>query len=154
MEIKYPMATQSEEVVSVLNELIATCEDGASGYRKAATDSQDAHLKTLYRGYETQRTKFAEELSAAVEAEGGRPVESAHAGSVLHRGWMTVKEALGNTDTAILEECEAGEVHAMKAYRDAFDKNLPGVAGDLVSRQFAAVHEAHTKLRALRHKRN
>ncbi len=148
------MATQVEQMVGVLNELIATCEDGVLRYRKAAEDSQDANLKTLYRGYETQRSKFAQELAAAVEAEGGRPVENAHAGSVLQRGWMSVKEAVGNLERAILEECEAGEVRAMKIYRDAFDKNLPGVAGDLVSRQFAAIHEAHTKLRALRHNRN
>ena len=148
------MANETEEMVSVLNELIETCRDGEAGYKKAAEDVQEGSLKTLFAGYASQRAKFAEELTTAVAAQGGKPAESGHAAGSLHRGWMEIKEAIGNKDKAIIDECEAGEDRAMKAYREAFDKNLPGAAGDLVSRQFAGIQEAHGKLRTLKHSRN
>lgn len=148
------MAIQTENAVSILNELIETCEDGAEGYKKAAEDVEESSLKTLFTGYSSQRAKFAAELRSAVEAHGGKPANSGHAAGSLHRGWMSLKEAVGNKDKAIIDECEAGEDRAMKAYREAFDKNLPGPTGDLISRQFAAVQEAHGKLRNLKHSRN
>ena len=82
------------------------------------------------------------------------PEASGHVAGGLHRGWMSLKEAVGNKDKAIIDECEAGEDRAMKAYKEAFEKNLPGAAGELVNKQFAAVQEAHNKLRTLKHSRN
>lgn len=148
------MATQIEEAVSVLNELIETCEDGAEGYKKAAEDVEESSLKTLFTGYSSQRAKFAAELRSAVESHGGKPATSGHAAGSLHRGWMSIKEAVGNKDKAIIDECEAGEDRAMKAYKEAFEKNLPGAAGELVNQQFAGIQEAHSKLRNLKHSRN
>jgi uncharacterized protein (TIGR02284 family) len=148
------MPTQVEDVVSVLNGLIETCEDGAEGYKKASADAEEGSLKTLFAGYSSQRAQFAEELRTAVTAHGGKPADSGHAAGALHRGWMSVKEALTNKDKAIIDECEAGEDSAMKAYREAFDKNFEGAAGQLVSRQFAAIQEAHGKMRNLKHSRN
>ena len=148
------MATQTEEAVSVLNELVETCEDGAEGYKKAAEDVEESALKTLFVNYSSQRAKFAAELRSAVEAHGGKPSASGHAAGALHRGWMSIKEAVGNKDKAIIDECEAGEDRAIKAYREAFEKNLPGAAGELVNRQYAGVQEAHNALRTLKHSRN
>lgn len=148
------MATQAEEAVSVLNELIETCEDGAQGYKKAAEDVQESSLRSLFAGYSSQREKFAAELRSVVASHGGTPATSGHAAGALHRGWMSVKETMGNKDKAIIDECEAGEDRAMKAYKEAFEKNLPGAAGELVNRQFAGVQEAHGKLRDLKHSRN
>jgi uncharacterized protein (TIGR02284 family) len=148
------MATQTEQTVSVLNDLIETCLDGAQGYKKAAEDVKETSLKTLFLEYATQRDKFAGELRAMVETNGGKPSESGHAAGALHRGWMSVKEAVGDTDKAIIDECEAGEDRAMKAYREAVDKSLPGVSGELVRQQFSGIQEAHNKLRNLKHSRN
>lgn len=148
------MAIQTEEAVNVLNELIETCEDGAEGYKKAAEEVEESSLKTLFTGYSSQRAKFAAELRSAVEVHGGKPAHSGHVSGAFHRGWMSIKEAVGNKDKAIIDECEAGEDRAMKAYRQAFDKNLPGATGELIGRQFAAVQEAHNKLRTLKHSRN
>jgi uncharacterized protein (TIGR02284 family) len=148
------MATETQETVDVLNELVQTCEDGAAGYRKAAEDVEESSLKTLFSGYATQRTRFAQELRTAIESHGGTPSDSGHATGSLHRGWMSVKEAVTNKDKAIIDECEAGEDRAMKAYKEAVAKNLPGAAGELVSRQFVGIQEAHNKVRDLKHSRN
>jgi len=148
------MATITDEIVSTLNELIETCEDGAEGYKKAATDVEENALKTLFTGYSAQRERFAAELRSLVESQGATPANSGHAAGALHRGWMSVKEAVGDKNKAIIFECEAGEDKAMKAYREAFEKNFPGVTGELISRQFAGVQEAHNKLRNLKHSLN
>jgi len=148
------MTTVTEETVSVLNELIQTCEDGAEGFKKAAADVEESSLRALFTGYSTQRSRFASELRAIVVSHGGKPAESGHAAGSLHRGWMSIKEAVGNKDKAIIDECEAGEDSAMKAYREAFEKNLPGLAGELINRQFAEVQESHNRIRTLKHSRN
>jgi uncharacterized protein (TIGR02284 family) len=148
------MTTETEEAISVLNELIQTCEDGAEGFKKAAADVQESSLKSLFAGYSTQRSRFAAELRTVVETHGGKPADSGHASGALHRGWMSIKEAVGDKDKAIIDECEAGEDAAIKAYKEAFAKNLPGVAGELISRQFADVQESHNRVRALKHSRN
>lgn len=147
------MALQTEDAVDVLNELIKTCEDGAEGYRKAAEDVEESALKTLFTGYLSQRTKYVAELKSAVAALSGKPDSSSAGGSSLHRAWMTVKEAIGNKDRAIIEECEAGEDRAVKAYREALAKDLPGAAGGLIKSQFAGIQEAHSRLRDLKHSR-
>jgi uncharacterized protein (TIGR02284 family) len=148
------MATITDEIVSTLNELIETCEDGAEGYKKAAEDVEDHSLKTLFSGYSAQRAKFASELRTVVESQGATPANSGHAAGALHRGWMSVKEAVGNKEKAIIDECEAGEDKAMKAYRDAFEKNYPGVTGEVINRQFAGIQEAHNRLRTMKHNLN
>lgn len=148
------MATQTDSTVSVLNELIQTCEDGSEGFKKAAQDVEESSLKTLFADYSAQRSKFAAELRSAVQAHGGKAETSEHAGAPLHRGWMAIKEVFGNKDKAIIDECEAGEDAAIKAYKSAFQKNLPGAVGELVSRQYAAVQEAHNRVRDLKHNRN
>jgi uncharacterized protein (TIGR02284 family) len=145
------MASQTEEAVSVLNELIETCEDGATGYKKAAEDVQDVSLKTLFSEYSSQRALYSSQLRSAVEAHGGKPSTSGHVAGALHRGWMSVKEVAGNKDKAIIDECEAGEDRAMKAYKEAIEKNLPGIESDLINRQFVGVQAAHNKLRNLKH---
>jgi uncharacterized protein (TIGR02284 family) len=148
------MTTTTDEMISTLNELIETCEDGAEGYKKAAEDIQDNALKTLFTGYAAQRSRFASELRTVVQAQGGNPPTSGHAAGALHRGWMSIKEAVGNKDKAIIDECEAGEDRAMKAYREAFEKNFPATTGELINHQFAGVQEAHNKLRNLKHSQN
>jgi uncharacterized protein (TIGR02284 family) len=147
------MATQTEEFVSTLNELIETCQDGAEGYKKAAEDVEENSLRTLFAEYSSQRAQFAAELRTAVAAQGGKATESGHTAGSLHRAWMSIKESFGNKDKVIIDECEAGEDRALKAYRNAFDHNFDGPIGELVSRQFAAVQTAHDKLRTLKHGR-
>jgi uncharacterized protein (TIGR02284 family) len=148
------MATITDEIVSTLNELIETCEDGAEGFKKAAADVEENSLKMLFSGYSAQRERFAAELRTVVESHGATPANSGHSAGALHRGWMSVKEAVGNKNKAIIDECEAGEDQAMKAYREAFEKNFPGLTGELINRQFAGVQEAHNKLRTLKHSQN
>lgn len=148
------MAAQTADAVTVLNQLILACDDASEGFRKAAQDAEESSLKTLFAGYSAERERFAAELRTAVAAHGGKPQTSEHAGAALRRGWMGLKEIIGNKDKAIIDECEAGEDDALKAYRSAAEKQLPGVLGEIINRQYAAVQEAHNRVRELKHSRH
>lgn len=146
--------TATDKLAKVLNELVAICEDGAQGFTKAAEDAQAQTLKTLFSTYASQRSAYATELRREVAAMGEKPEESGHAMAALHRGWMSVKEAVGNKDQVIVDECEAGEDKALKAYKEALEQPLPPAPLQIVRTQLVGVTEAHNKLRNLKHGMN
>lgn len=149
------MAPEKKEVTSALNELLETAKDGENGFKAAAEKAKEPSLKALFSKYAAQRAGYATELQAAVSKLGGDPAESGHVTASLHRGWMGLKEALSkNEDTALIDECEAGEDAAMKAYKEAVAKTLPADVQALVQRQYVGVQEAHGQVRDLKHSRH
>ncbi len=146
------MATENKEVVSVLNDLIATAKDGEKGFTSAAEKAKEPSLKSLFSKYASQRAQYATELQSFVSQLGGDATDSGHVSASLHRGWIGLKEALSkDEDKALIDECEAGEDAAMKAYRDALAKVLPPQVQSLVEKQFSGVQEAHNVIRDLKH---
>ncbi len=143
------------EVLDVLNELIETDKDGEQGFRTAAEKVKDPSLKTLFAKYAQQRATYGKELQSAVTSLGGEPAESGHVSGTLHRGWMNLKEALAtDEDKAIINEAEAGEDTAKKAYSAAVAKPLPIEVKAMVQKQYEGVLEAHNVVRDLKHSRN
>jgi uncharacterized protein (TIGR02284 family) len=67
---------------------------------------------------------------------------------------MNIKEAVGNKDKVIIDECEAGEDSAVKAYREALEQPLPPSALHAVRTQLAGVLEAHNQVRSLKQSTN
>ncbi len=148
------MATETKDVTSILNELIETCKDGDNGFKSAAEKAKEPSLKAMFLKYSAQRAGYVQELTAAVSALGDKPAESGHVAATVHRGWMGLKEALSSGgDTALINEAEAGEDVAMKAYKTAVAASLPSTVMTLVQKQFAGVQEAHGVMRDLKHSR-
>ena len=148
------MATETKDVTSVLNGLIETCKDGENGFRTAAEKVKDSSLKSLFSKYSAQRAGYVQELTSAVTSLGEKPAGSGHVAAALHRGWMGLKEALSkDEDTALVNEAEAGEDAAMKAYKEALSQSLPTTVLGLVQKQFSGVQEAHGVVRDLKHSR-
>ncbi|MEO7363789.1 MAG: PA2169 family four-helix-bundle protein [Gemmatimonadaceae bacterium] len=149
------MSDTNDKAISVINELIETCKDGAKGFASAAEKADDAELKLLFSKYSAQRTSFAADLDGQVVSLRGKPVESGHVAAVVHRGWIDIKTAFtGNDDKALLNECERGEDYAKKAYADALKENLPADVLAIVHRQSVEVKSAHDKVRDLRNAAN
>ncbi len=141
----------STNIVSVLNDLIETSNDGEKGFRKAAEDTKDASLKQLFAGRAEDCARGATELQAVVQRLGGKPEKGGTVGGALHRGWVDVKSAVTHrTDHAILSECERGEDVAKKNYRNALDKELPADIRAIVERQYQGVVQNHDRIRDLR----
>jgi uncharacterized protein (TIGR02284 family) len=146
------VATDNNDVISVLNDLIETCKDGEQGFRTAAEKVKDSSLKSLFSKYASQRAGYVTELQAAVRELGGDPATSGHVAATLHRGWINLKEALAkDEDKAIIFECESGEDAAMKSYKEALSKSLPANLLSLVQKEFAGVQEAHGVIRDMKH---
>ncbi|HEV2912814.1 MAG TPA: PA2169 family four-helix-bundle protein [Pyrinomonadaceae bacterium] len=145
------MATDTENVVSTLNNLIETCKDGQNGFQTAAEGVRNGDLKTLFHTYSQQRAQFAVELQTEVRRLGGDPEKTGSLAATLHRGWIDIKSAItGEDENAVISECERGEDSAVRNYQDALaDERLPADIRSIVQRQFAEIKEAHDRIRSL-----
>lgn len=144
------MATDNDNVISTLNNLIETCKDGENGFRAAADGVKNSELKTLFLTYSQQRAQFAAELQGEVRTLGGDPENTGSVAATLHRGWINIKSTVtGEDEGAVIAECERGEDSAVRNYQDALNESLPANVQSIVERQFVAVKEAHDRIRGL-----
>lgn len=141
----------TNNVESILNELIETSKDGEKGFLKSAQDAHSPELKSLFSACAKRCVEGAKELQGEVRASGGDPERSGSVAAALHRGWINVKEAVkSRDDKAILEECERGEDYAKAQYKKALEQDLPANVRAVVQRQYQGVVANHDKVRALR----
>lgn len=143
------MASNVDEVINVLNNLIETCKDREYGYRAAAEAVNDDQLKTLFRAYEKQSAQYAAELQDEVRRLGGDPDKGGSVAGWFMRGWMNIKSVVSGDDSALVAECERGEDSAKSNYESALKEFLPADVQALIQRQFAGVREGHDRIRAL-----
>ena len=144
------MDTITDKTAKVLNELLAICDDSAKGFAKAAEDADAVPLEKIFSEYAAQRASYAAKMKREIISLGEKPADSGHALAAFHRGWMSIKETVGNKDKAIIDECEAGEDRAVKAYRGALEQDLPPSALHAVRSQLAGVLEAHNQVRSFK----
>jgi uncharacterized protein (TIGR02284 family) len=136
----------------VINNLIETLKDGQEGFKQAAESVSNPNLKSLFRDYSRQRSRFAAALQSEARRHGETDSETnSSATGALHRGWMNLKSAItGGDEHAILAECERGEDSAVEEYKKALDDGLSPSAQELVVRQFAEIKAAHDRIKSLR----
>ena len=136
----------------VIDNLIETLKDGQEGFKQAAEGVSNPNLKSLFRDYSQQRSRFVTALQSEARSHGETdPETNSSATGALHRGWINLKSALtGGDEHAILAECERGEDSAVEEYKKALDDGLTPSAQELVSRQFAEIKAAHDRIKSLR----
>jgi uncharacterized protein (TIGR02284 family) len=136
---------------SVLNELIDSCKDAERGFLYAAHRVSDTAVQALFLEIAAERARFAEELLPQAQRLGGGTWTDGTRIAALHRGWMTIQDALtGDNNETIIREVERGETSALATYEDALEGALPPDARDLVERQHTEIQEALNRLRLLR----
>lgn len=140
---------------AVTKDLIETLEDGKEGFAKGAEklDSTDSpELATTFRQLSEQRARFSTELREMAKDYGDKITESGSVVASLHRGWMSLKDALAGSDSSgVLDAAEQGEDHAVKEYRKALDNSdISQGLRTVVERQYGEVQAAHDQVRALR----
>ncbi|HEY2896295.1 MAG TPA: PA2169 family four-helix-bundle protein [Gemmatimonadaceae bacterium] len=144
------MTLKNDEVVSVLEDLIETCQDGIEGFKTASESVDNPTAKTLFLSRLPNIQRGMAELKAEVRRLGGDPDKSGTVGGAIHRGWMNLKSAVtGKNEEAIINECERGEEHAAHVYEDALKKDLPMDTRAIVDRQYRGVVENLERVRAL-----
>ena len=136
----------------VLNDLIEINNDRVVGYEKAATQADDADLKSIFLANAAQSKKFAEELKALVIRQGAEPAKDTTFRGKIYRIWMDVKATFGGDDRkGVLSSCEFGEDAAQRAYKAALeDKDLLAESRSIVERQKDVLRGAHDKIKAMR----
>jgi uncharacterized protein (TIGR02284 family) len=144
--------SEKTEIISVLDELIETLKDGQQGFKQAAEGVSDAKLKSLFRDYSDQRSRFITALQTEARRFGeNKPEDHSSAAGVLHRGWIHLKSAVtGGDEYAILAECERGEDSAVDIFQKAVQDSLPPALQEIVSRQHVEIKAAHDRIRDLR----
>lgn len=141
----------NKDVISVLNDLIETSKDGEKGFSECAEDVKEPRLKSFFTQRSQDCGSAAAELQQLVRGLGGDPETSSSVSGALHRGWVDLKSLLtGKSEEAILNECERGEDVALKAYRDALQKDLPSNVRSVLEKQLQGVQRNHDQVKSLR----
>lgn len=137
----------------VAKELVETLKDGERGFASAAEklrDSDRAEWATTLQRLSEQRAGFHREIVALGHEYGDDVDESGTAAAALHRGWISLKDALSGDDAgSVLAAAATGEDHAVSEYEKALQQDLSPGFREVVSRQHAAVVTARDEIRAL-----
>jgi uncharacterized protein (TIGR02284 family) len=144
----------TDNIPAVLEDLIETLEDGRKGFEQAADRIQESGNEAMVvdlRHLSQQREEFSVELRALAAQHGVEIEEEGSMAGALHRGWMSLKDALtGDDPKAVLAAAETGEDHAVSEFEDALEKDLPADVRAVIQRQADAVRRAHDAVKALR----
>jgi uncharacterized protein (TIGR02284 family) len=140
------MAERTER--ATLNHLIDTCKDGERGFRYAANHVSAHAIKKLFLEIAAQREQFAADLLTHAQRLGGENEGDGSMAAALHRGWMTLKDAVRHDESAIIGEAERGERAAAAAYDEALQGIVPPTARDTIEQQRDAIKESHARVHA------
>ena len=137
----------------VAKDLVETLKDGERGFASAAEklrDSDRAQWATTLIGLSEQRAGFRREIVEMGHAYGDDVDESGSVAAGLHRGWISLKDALTGDDAgSVLGAAVTGEDHAVSEYEKALEKDLSAGFREVVARQHAAIVAARNEVKAL-----
>ncbi|MES2661700.1 MAG: PA2169 family four-helix-bundle protein [Pseudomonadota bacterium] len=141
----------NEDTVSVLNNLIEISKDGEEGFMKASQEVDNQNLKSYLMRRSTEVKQSVAELQRLVIELGGKPADSSSVAGYLHRRWIDLKTAIVDNDNlAVLNELERGEDVALRAYKEASQKELPVAAAHVVLRQLNGTQRNHDEVKKMR----
>ena len=143
----------NEKIVDALNQLIQINNDRIEGYEKAAKETTDNELKTLFERFASKSNMFKSQLNSEVVKRNGKPNESTTASGKVFRVWMDFKAALTGKDRkAILSSCEFGEDAAQEVYDDVIKAGigLPTDIMQIITSQKSTLRQDHDEIKKLR----
>ena len=145
---------ETSHVGRVLEDLLETLEDGKKGFTQTAEKLTEANRDDLagrMREFADQRSSFGAEIRTLASQLGIELDESGSMAGALHRGWISLKDALASDEpAAVLAAAETGEDHAKDEFTKALDEDLPGDVRTLIARQAAAEAAVHDEVKKLR----
>jgi uncharacterized protein (TIGR02284 family) len=147
------MEQTNEKVINQLNKLVEINNDRIQGYEKAAKETKDNDLKSLFTELASHSSANKSELSVFVISQVGQPTDDTKTTGKIFRAWMDVKSALtGNDRKKILSSCETGEDAALETYDEVSKADAPfsDSMRALISKQRAALQKDHDKIKTLR----
>ena len=137
---------------SAAKELVETLRDGERGFASAAEKLRDSHPEwaAALQKLSEQRAGFRQEIVDLGHAYEEDVDESGTVAAALHRGWISLKDALtGDAAGPVLGAAVTGEDHAVSEYQSALEKDLSDGFRQVVARQHEAVVAARDEVKAL-----
>jgi uncharacterized protein (TIGR02284 family) len=138
----------------VTKDLIQTLEDGKDGFAKAAeklADGESAAVATTFRELSEQRARMSAELDILAQRYGDDIDESGSVAAAVHRGWMTLRDAITGSDPhGVIAVAEQGEDHAVREFEKALEADISTELQAVVVRQLDEIKAAHDTVKALR----
>ena len=137
------MTNTNSKSLRALHDLIATCNDAAEGYGKAAKGVHATELSDFLAAMAGERNEFAADLSKVVTELGGESRVDLHEGGILHKGWVDLDQSLRpKDDPEILKECIDGDKGTLKHYDHALSLDFPSdVRTALLAQKIAVEHD-------------
>ncbi|MFD2720510.1 PA2169 family four-helix-bundle protein [Hymenobacter monticola] len=137
--------------VDTLHELLLFVNDRVEGYRRAASESQDADLRNYYEDLAGQSKQFAIRLNGYLRVQQNAPETGTTLKGKLYRAWMEAKAAVtGYSETAVLASNVFGEEWALAAYQEALrDRTVTGTLRREIERQYEVSQQTHRRLQQL-----
>lgn len=143
------MPDDTNKTLRSLHDLVATCNDAAEGYGKAAKGVHDKGLSDRLALISGERMRFVADLERVLSAIEGQNTNDLHEGGILHTGWVDLETRIRPKEQhEILRECVSGDEGTLKHYRHALDQELSPVTRTLVADQHTAVERDLQFLRA------
>ncbi len=144
-------ASDRDDVVDVLNDLVECCRDGEYGFHLCAEHVQNTELKQRLGEHADECRSAARELMDCIRQLGGEADDGGSAMGSVHRGWVSLKGTLaGYSDKAMLKEAERGQDTARAHYRKALKEKLPPEVRSLVQRQADGAQRKRDEMKAWR----
>lgn len=142
----------SNKTANTLNDLISIARDGKEFYEEAAQKVDDAELKTLFARIATTKAQIVGDLSAAVQAAGGKPEDSGTLVGSMQQLYGKIRAAFGDTEYGYVAELEESEDRLLEAFDEAArDADTPPAARDVIVRLLPEVRASHDVMRARKH---
>lgn len=124
---------EKKNVVSALQELLATCYDAKAGYEEAARDASDAELSQLLKACAVEHEDAGNAIAKLLLEMGIEPHVEHSFGAELHRRLIALRSSVSHGQAvSILAECERGEHIAISRYERALLLRMPMTVADML----------------------
>lgn len=141
------MSTQSR-TTHTLNDLIAIARDGQEFYEEAAKKVEHAELVALFNRIAGVKAKIVQQLSAEVQAAGGKPEDDGTFVGSMQQFYGKVRATLGDKEYGFVAELEESEDRLLKAFDEVIkDSDTPPAARDAATRLMPDVRQCHDTMR-------
>ena len=143
----------NNEVITVLHNLIETCERGRDSFRGAADSIQNSEFRRLFNIFSQQRAQFITELYAEVHRLGGEVSQDSDA-TPLPSNTIPFRSAAAKStglrdEASVIGECQREEEAAVNDYQEALKADLPLDVQYVVKRQYMDIKDAYDRIRIL-----
>jgi uncharacterized protein (TIGR02284 family) len=147
------MQSSNEPAVRVLNSLIETTLDSATGYRDAADATENSQFQTLFSKKAAERLELSRRLQEEVRTFGRDPEQHQSTLGKVHNKFTELKGKItGGGDKSVIDEVERGEDTIKAKFENAMqDEDLPPAARVIVTSAYSTIKADHDEISALKH---